>query len=139
MKVESINNQTNFQGYITISGLSKSQQKAFDGIKDTLYKKVADKDYLILNINGSISSSCISSDYRIDPKYILMNTQIKSATVPTANTHTDSLNPDKILKIADEVIDQHLKSDLYKRAINGEFESTWTRIKKKFHKLFNKE
>lgn len=139
MKVESINNQTNFQGSITINGLSKSQQKAFDSIKDTLCKKVADKDYLILNINGSLSSSYISSDYRIDPKYILMDTQIKPATVPTASTHTSSLNPNKILKLADEIINQHLKSDLYKRAINGEFESFWTRIKKRFYKLFNKE
>ncbi len=139
MQVQPISNSQNFQGSITVSGLSKSQEKVFNGIKNMLEKKVADKDYLILHINGSTSPFHQATDYSMTPKYVIMHTQVKPATVPTARTYTDSLSPNEWLRNADRVIKAHLESDLYQKAIDGELDGFWAKLKDKFFKLIHKE
>lgn len=139
MQIQQINSQPNFQGLITVSGLSKSQEKVYNGLKDMLYKKVADKDYLILHINGSISPVYIANDSKIDPKYVIMHTQVKEATAPTAIASMKSLSPNDWLKNADRVISAHLESDLYVKAIDGKLDSFWVRLKNRFHELIKKE
>lgn len=138
MRIQSINNQPDFRGQIIVSGLSKQQRQVFDGIKDMLFKKVTDKDFLILHINGSLSPHYESRDSRFPSKYVIMHTQVKSATVPTARAYTDSLNPNEWLKKTDNVIKAHLESDLYQKAIDGELDSFWGNIKKLFEKLIGK-
>ena len=93
MQIQRINCPQNFQGSVTAIGLSKSQEKVFNGLKDMLIKKVEDKDYLILHIDGSISSKYIAGDYSKEPKYVIMHTQVKPITRSTASAYTDSLNP----------------------------------------------
>ncbi len=139
MKVQQINNQPNFQGYITVNGLNKSQQKVYNGIKNMLEDKVGHLDHTILHINGSISPYMIDSDPHIKPKYVILHTQVKSATKPTASTYIDSLNPNDWLKKTNKVIRAHLDSDLYQKAVDGELESTWSKIKNKLCKFFNKD
>ena len=139
MQIKRINCPQNFQGSVTAIGLSKSQEKVFNGLKDMLIKKVADKDYLILHIDGSISSKYIAGDYSKEPKYVIMHTQVKPITRSTASAYTDSLNPNDWLKTADKVIRAHMDSDLYNRAVNGELDSFWAKLKNKIGKILNKE
>ena len=139
MQVQRISNSQNFQGSLIASGLSNSQEKVFNGIKNMLYQKVKDKDYLILHINGSTSPLYESRDYYKKPKYIIIQSQVKPATVPTARATTDSLNPNEWLKNADRVISAHLESNLYQKAIDGGLDSFWVKLKNKFNKLLNKE
>lgn len=138
MKVQQINNQPNFQGYITVNGLNKSQQKVYNGIKNMLEDKVGHLDHTILHINGSISPYMIGSAPHIKPKYVILHTQVKSATKPTASTYIDTLNPNDWLKKTDKVVLAHIESNLYQKAKNGELESFWTKLKNKFSKLFKK-
>lgn len=139
MQVQPISNGQSFQGSITVGGLSKSQEKVFNGIKNMLEKKVADKDYLILHINGSTSPFHEATNFRMPPKYVIMHTQVKPATVPTARIYTDSLNPNEWLNNADRVVKAHLESDLYQRAIDGKLDGFWAKLKDKFFKLIHKE
>ena len=138
MKIQQVNNQPNFQGYITVNGLNKSQQKVYNGIKNMLEDKVAHLDHTILHIDGSISPYMVATNSYNKPKYVILHTQVKAATKPTASAYIDTLNPNDWLKKTDKVVLTHIESDLYQKAKHGELDSFWTKLKDKFSKLFKK-
>ena len=136
MKTQAIQNQPNFNGYVSASGLSRKQIKIYESIQDALKAKVAGIDYLILNINGS-SHPCALARTSKDPQYVIMHTQVKSATIPTAESQTNSLNPKDWLNMADELIKKHQNSDFYKRTVETPAISPLTRIKNLFKKILH--
>ncbi|MBR1423932.1 hypothetical protein IJ579_00025 [bacterium] len=130
MKTQSIRNKPYFTGYVTTSGLSKKQAKVFNRIKDVLDAKVADIDHLVLNVNGSSHPYMLEKDYRKAVKYVVMHTQVKLATVPTAQAFTSSSNPKDWLTIVDNLIERHQNSDFYKKTIEAESNRLFARIKR---------
>ena len=120
MQISPINNQS-FKGRITVSGLSSKQQKAFNPIYPELEKQVKPIKNLILRIDGSMDKNSLSVSSGKDPKYILMVTQLKSATVPIVQTATDSTDSDILLDTAQDVILRHVKSQRYIDSISSQF------------------
>ena len=116
MSIKSVKNQS-FKGVINISGLSAKQQQVVDGIYPVLKKQVESVKNLNLNISGSLDKRIISRAIGKEPKYILLSTQVKSATVPTANIAVESTNPQYIMQQVKNIIKKHTNSDFYKKTL----------------------
>ena len=137
MQVNAIND-TAFKGNINISGLSARQKQAFDTIYPVLEKQVKPIKNLNLNISGSLDKKIISVASGKEPKYIHMSTQVRSATVPTADITVESLEPKTILESAQDLINKHLNSNFYKESLELQGKSNllgsfWNRVKDFFH------
>lgn len=118
MQISSIK-QSSFKGSINVSGLSNKQKQAFDTICPALEKQVKSIKNLNLNINGSLDKDIISIWSGKEPRYIHMSTQVRSATVPTAEIAIESLEPKTILESAQNLINKHLNSKFYKETIES--------------------
>ena len=88
--------------------------------QEALEKQVKSIKNLNLNIAGSLDKDIISIWSGKEPRYIHMSTQVRSATVPTAEIAIESLEPKTILESAQNLINKHLNSKFYKETIESE-------------------
>lgn len=120
MQINPINKQS-FKGSLVINGLSAKQKQAFNSIYPELEKQVKPIKNLILYIDGSLDNAIISRATGKEPKYLLLNTQLKTATIPVIQDYTESTDPKEILEIAKSVISDHIKSKRYTDFLGFQF------------------
>ena len=129
MKIQRVQNNQQFNGSVNIGRLSSKQSEILKQIMPDVTDIVTKKDKLILNIEGSTNPDIISHNGEI-PKYTLIWTQVKSATVPTAKTVTTSADAGVWLAKIKNLISEHENSDFYKKSISKK--SIFQKIKEIF-------
>ena len=92
MQVNLDKNRTNFNGNLYISGLNKKQQKVVEQLRPALDELIKNKKNTNLYIEGSMRPNIIAKGLE-EPKYAVMFTQVRTATMPTATSSTSSLKP----------------------------------------------
>jgi len=137
MRVSNDISQTGFTGWLSVNGLSEPQQAAYNKIADELSQYVASRRYLNFYINGSARGDCHAVWSGVEPKYIIMHTQVADGYTPTAINSTATHDPSEILKIAKDLIDQHENSELYKIYTYHKENALFTKIKNYLKKFFS--
>ncbi len=118
MIIQRVQTNQQFNGSVNIGRLSSKQSEVLKQIMPDIVETVAKKDKLILNIEGSTRPDILSSGNGETPKYTLAWTQVKTATVPTAKTFTDSTDAGVWLAKIKNLILEHENSEFYKKSIS---------------------
>lgn len=117
MQVNLDKNRTNFNGNLYISGLNKKQQKVVEQLRPALDELIKNKKNTNLYIEGSMRPNIIAKGLE-EPKYAVMFTQVRTATMPTATSSTSSLKPKRWVNDIKKLLVKHEESDFYKQTVN---------------------